>query len=67
MGLFRRLAGIEKVVDTTLAGKIATAGITVDKLSNKAKVSKATLDKYMDTEFEDIPTRTKNKLSKFVG
>jgi hypothetical protein len=67
MGLFRRLAGKEKVVDTTLAGKIATAGITADKLSSKAKVSKATLDKYMDTEFEDIPTRTKNKLSKFVG
>lgn len=67
MGLFRRLAGKQKVVDTTLAGKMASAGITDQKLSQKAKVSMATLNKYMDTEFEDIPTRTKNKLSKFVG
>ena len=67
MGLFRRIAGKKKVVDTTLAGKIASAGTTADKLSKKAKVSKATLDKYKDTEFKDIPTRTKNKLSKFVG
>ena len=35
--VFRRLAGKEKVVDTTLAGKIATAGITADKLSVKQK------------------------------
>jgi len=67
MGLFRRLAGKKKVVDTTLAGKMASAGITDKKLSEKAKVSMTTLNKYMDTEFEDIPTRTKNKLSKFVG
>jgi len=50
MGLFRRLAGKQKVVDTTLAGKMASAGITDKKLSQKAKVSMATLNKYMDTE-----------------
>ena len=63
MGLFRRLAGKEKVVDTTLAGKIATAGITADKLSSKAIVL-SHLDKYMILSSK-IPTRTKNKLSKF--
>lgn len=70
MGLFRRLAGLEdKSVkeDTTLNGKLTKAGMPLDKLAKKAKVSESTLSKYLDTEFDDIPARTKNKISKFVG
>lgn len=64
MGLFKLLS---RKSDTTLSGVLKSNGMTIETLSKKAKVAVNTLEKHLDTEFDEIPARSLNKIKKVIG